>query len=80
MAMLMAFLDVGHEEGGQLTERVRRAPYAVVLFDEFEKAHRDVSNILLQVLDEGKLVDSLGRTANFANTIGAHLPVQSGTT
>ena len=55
--MLMAPLDVGYEEGGQLTERVRRAPYAVVLFDEFEKAHRDVSNILLQVLDEGKLVD-----------------------
>ena len=52
---------VGYEEGGQLTEAVRRRPYQIVLFDEFEKAHRDVSNILLQVLDEGFLTDSQGR-------------------
>ncbi|MBN2484284.1 MAG: ATP-dependent chaperone ClpB [Candidatus Omnitrophica bacterium] len=60
---------VGYEEGGQLTEAVRRRPYAVVLFDEIEKAHADVFNILLQVLDEGKLTDSQGRTVNFRNTV-----------
>tara|TARA_B100000513_G_scaffold110712_2_gene48111 strand:+ start:5777 stop:7783 length:2007 start_codon:yes stop_codon:yes gene_type:complete len=60
---------VGHEEGGQLTEMVRRKPYSVVLFDEIEKAHPDVFNMLLQVLDEGRLTDSLGRTVDFTNTI-----------
>ena len=60
---------VGYEEGGQLTERVRRKPYAVVLFDEIEKAHPDVFNILLQVLDDGILTDSLGRKVDFKNTI-----------
>ena len=60
---------VGYEEGGRLTEAVRRRPYCVVLFDEFEKAHRDVSNVLLQVLDDGRLTDGHGRTVNFANTI-----------
>ena len=60
---------VGYEEGGQLTERVRRKPYSVVLFDEIEKAHRDVYNILLQILDEGRITDSLGRTIDFRNTI-----------
>lgn len=60
---------VGYEEGGQLTEAVRRRPYAVVLLDEIEKAHHDVFNILLQVLDDGRLTDSQGRTVNFRNTI-----------
>ena len=60
---------VGYDEGGRLTEAVRRRPYCVVLFDEFEKAHPDVSNILLQVLDDGRLTDGQGRTVNFANTI-----------
>lgn len=60
---------VGHEEGGQLTEQVRRNPYSVVLFDEVEKAHPDIFNTLLQVLDEGRLTDSLGRTVDFTNTI-----------
>ena len=60
---------VGYEEGGQLTERVRRKPYSVVLFDEIEKAHPDVFNILLQVLDDGLLTDSLGRKVDFKNTI-----------
>ena len=60
---------VGYEEGGQLTEKVRRKPYAVVLLDEIEKAHPDVFNILLQVLDEGQLTDSLGRKVDFRNTI-----------
>ena len=60
---------VGYEEGGQLTEKVRRHPYSVVLFDEIEKAHPDVFNILLQVLDEGQLTDSLGRKVDFRNTI-----------
>ena len=60
---------VGHEDGGQLTEQVRRRPYSVVLFDEIEKAHPDVFNTLLQVLDEGRLTDSLGRTVDFTNTI-----------
>ncbi|MHA7877453.1 MAG: ATP-dependent chaperone ClpB [Bacteroidota bacterium] len=71
---------VGYDEGGQLTEAVRRRPYAVVLLDEIEKAHPDVFNILLQVLDDGRLTDSKGRVANFKNTIiimttnlGAHL-------
>lgn len=60
---------VGYEEGGQLTEKVRRKPYSVVLFDEIEKAHPDVFNILLQVLDDGQLTDSLGRRIDFKNTI-----------
>jgi len=71
---------VGYEEGGQLTEAVRRKPYSVVLLDEIEKAHQDVFNILLQLLDEGTLTDSQGRTVNFKNTIiimtsnlGSHL-------
>src|SRR5690606_19107736 len=60
---------VGYEEGGQLTEKVRRKPYAVVLLDEIEKAHPDVFNLLLQVLEEGQLTDSLGRKVDFRNTI-----------
>ena len=71
---------VGYEEGGQLTEAVRRKPYSVVLLDEIEKAHPDVFNILLQVLDDGRLTDNKGRTVNFKNTIiimtsniGSHL-------
>jgi ATP-dependent Clp protease ATP-binding subunit ClpB len=71
---------VGYEEGGQLTEAVRRKPYSVVLLDEIEKAHPEVFNVLLQVLDEGRLTDSKGRTVNFRNTIiimtsniGSHL-------
>jgi ATP-dependent Clp protease ATP-binding subunit ClpB len=60
---------IGYEEGGQLTERVRRRPYSVVLFDEIEKAHPDVFNILLQVLDDGRLTDSHGRTVDFRNTV-----------
>ncbi|MFA5011394.1 MAG: AAA family ATPase [Ignavibacteria bacterium] len=71
---------VGYEEGGQLTEAVRRRPYSVVLLDEIEKAHPDVFNVLLQVLDDGRLTDSQGRTVNFKNTIiimtsnlGSHL-------
>ncbi len=60
---------VGYEEGGQLTEAVRRRPYSVVLFDEIEKAHPDVWNMLLQILEEGKLTDSVGRVVNFRNTI-----------
>ncbi len=71
---------VGYDEGGQLTESVRRRPYSVILLDEIEKAHPDVFNILLQVLDDGRLTDNKGRTANFKNTIiimtsniGAHL-------
>ena len=60
---------VGYEEGGQLTEKVRRNPYSVVLFDEIEKAHPDVWNMLLQILEEGKLTDSMGRIVNFRNTI-----------
>ncbi len=75
---------VGYDEGGQLTEAVRRRPYSVVLLDEIEKAHPDVFNILLQVLDEGRLTDNKGRTANFKNTIiimtsniGAHLIQES---
>ena len=60
---------VGYEEGGQLTEAVRRRPYSVVLFDEVEKAHSDVFNVLLQVLDDGHITDSQGRTVDFKNTI-----------
>jgi ATP-dependent Clp protease ATP-binding subunit ClpB len=60
---------VGFEEGGQLTEAVRRRPYSVVLFDEIEKAHPDVFNILLQILDDGRLTDSQGRTVDFRNTV-----------
>ncbi len=60
---------VGFEEGGQLTEAVRRKPYSVVLFDEIEKAHADVFNILLQVLDDGRLTDAQGRTVDFRNTV-----------
>jgi ATP-dependent Clp protease ATP-binding subunit ClpC len=60
---------VGYEEGGQLTEQVRRRPYSVVLFDEVEKAHPDVMNMLLQILEEGKLTDNVGRVVNFRNTI-----------
>ncbi len=60
---------VGHDEGGQLTEAVRRRPYNVVLFDEVEKAHKNVLNILLQVLDDGRLTDSTGKTVDFTNTL-----------
>ena len=60
---------VGYEEGGQLTEAVRRKPYSVVLFDEIEKAHPDVFNIFLQILDDGRVTDSKGRTVDFKNTI-----------
>ena len=60
---------VGYDEAGQLTEKVRRKPYSVVLFDEIEKAHPDVLNILLQILDEGRITDAQGRTVNFANTV-----------
>src|SRR5262249_23053621 len=71
---------VGFEEGGQLTEAVRRRPYSVILFDEIEKAHHDVFNVLLQILDDGRLTDGQGRVVNFKNTIvimtsniGSHL-------
>ncbi|ELL44866.1 ATP-dependent Clp protease ATP-binding subunit [Spiroplasma melliferum] len=60
---------VGHEQGGQLTEAVRRSPYSIVLFDEIEKAHPDILNILLQILEDGRLTDSLGKTVDFKNTI-----------
>ena len=60
---------VGHDDGGQLSEKVRRNPYSVILFDEIEKAHPDVFNILLQVLDDGRITDSQGRTADFKNTV-----------
>ena len=60
---------VGHDEGGQLTEKVRRKPYSVVLFDEIEKAHEDVWNIMLQILDDGRITDSQGRTVDFKNTV-----------
>ncbi len=60
---------VGYEEGGQLTERVRRRPYSVLLFDEIEKAHHDVFNIFLQIFDDGRLTDAMGRTVDFSNTI-----------
>lgn len=71
---------IGHDEGGQLTEAVRRKPYAVILFDEVEKAHPDVFNTLLQLLDDGRLTDSKGRTVNFkhaviimTSNIGSHI-------
>ncbi len=77
---------VGYEEGGQLTEKVRRRPYSVLLFDEIEKAHPDVFNIFLQIFDDGRLTDGLGRTVDFSNTIiimtsnlGARMIVQGGT-
>jgi ATP-dependent Clp protease ATP-binding subunit ClpB len=60
---------IGHDEGGQLNEAVRRRPYAVVLFDEIEKAHPDVFNVMLQILDDGRLTDSKGRTVDFKNTL-----------
>jgi ATP-dependent Clp protease ATP-binding subunit ClpB len=60
---------VGYEEGGQLTEQVRRRPYAVILFDEIEKAHPDVFNVLLQMMDDGRLTDGKGRTVSFRNTV-----------
>ncbi|SUK86209.1 chaperone protein ClpB [Staphylococcus aureus] len=60
---------IGHDEGGQLTEAVRRNPYSVILLDEVEKAHTDVFNVLLQILDEGRLTDSKGRSVDFKNTI-----------
>jgi len=75
---------IGHDEGGQLTEKVRRKPYSVVLFDEIEKAHPDVFNIMLQILDDGRLTDSKGRTVDFKNTviimtsnIGSHLILEN---
>ena len=60
---------IGYDQGGQLTEAVRRRPYSIVLLDEIEKAHRYVFNILLQVLDDGRLTDGQGRTVDFSNTI-----------
>src|SRR3970282_1604320 len=60
---------VGYDEGGQLTEAVRRRPYCVILFDEIEKAHHDVFNVLLQILDDGRLTDGHGRTVDFKNTV-----------
>src|SRR5215216_1174229 len=60
---------VGYDEGGQLTEAVRRKPYAVILFDEIEKAHADVFNVLLQVLDDGRITDGQGRTVDFKNAV-----------
>src|SRR5205814_6484156 len=78
---------VGYEEGGQLTEAVRRRPYSVVLFDEIEKAHSDVFNVLLQVLEDGRLTDSQGRTVDFRNTViimtsnlGSHVIQELGST
>lgn len=75
---------IGHDEGGQLTEKVRRKPYSVLLFDEIEKAHPDVFNIMLQILDDGRLTDSKGRTVDFKNTviimtsnIGSHLILEN---
>lgn len=60
---------VGYDDAGQLTEKVRRKPYSVILFDEIEKAHKDVLNILLQILDEGRITDAQGRVVNFENTV-----------
>ena len=60
---------VGYDEGGQLTESVRRKPYSIVLFDEIEKAHSDIFNLLLQILDDGRLTDNQGRVVDFKNTI-----------
>jgi len=77
---------VGYEEGGQLTEAIRRRPYSVILFDEIEKAHPDVFNILLQILDDGRLTDSQGRTVDFRNAvlimtsnIGSQYLIEAGT-
>src|SRR2546426_2244037 len=77
---------VGYEEGGQLTEAIRRRPYSVVLFDEIEKAHPDIFNVLLQILDDGRLTDSQGRTVDFRNTvlimtsnIGSQYLIEAGT-
>ena len=70
---------VGHDEGGQLTEAVRRNPYSVVLLDEIEKAHPEVFNILLQVLDDGRLTDSVGRTVDFSQLYHYH-DIQCGRT
>jgi ATP-dependent Clp protease ATP-binding subunit ClpC len=76
---------IGHDEGGQLTERIRRQPYSVVLFDEIEKAHPDVANLLLQILDDGRLTDAYGNSIDFTNTIvlmtsniGSKLVLKSG--
>ena len=76
---------VGYEEGGQLTERIRRRPYSVVLLDEIEKAHPDVFNMLLQIMEEGRLTDSFGRHVDFRNVVmimtsnmGAHDLIKSG--
>ena len=76
---------VGYEEGGQLTEAVRRKPYSVILFDEIEKAHEDVFNIFLQILDDGRLTDNKGKTVDFKNTliimtsnIGSHYLLEAG--
>ena len=72
---------VGYEEGGQLTEAVRRRPYSVVLLDEIEKAHPDVFNTLLQVMDDGRLTDGQGRTVDFKNTVlimTSNIPVPRG--
>ena len=71
---------VGYEEAGQLTEKVRRRPYSVVLFDEIEKAHPDVMNILLQILDEGKINDAQGRTVDFSNTVICMTPTPAALT
>ena len=71
---------VGYEEAGQLTEKVRRRPYSVVLFDEIEKAHPDVMNILLQILDEGKINDAQGRTVDFSNTVICMTPTPAAAT
>ena len=60
---------VGYDDAGQLTEKVRRNPYSIILFDEIEKAHADIFNLLLQILDEGRLTDSQGKTVNFENTV-----------
>src|SRR5262249_58296101 len=77
---------VGYDEGGQLTEAIRRRPYQVILFDEIEKAHPDAFNVLLQLLDDGRLTDSQGRTVDFKNTIiimtsnlGSHRILESAT-
>ena len=67
--LFQSFFQYGYEEGGQLTEAVRRAPYSVILFDEIEKAHEDVFNMFLQILDDGRLTDNKGNTVDFKNTI-----------
>src|SRR5262249_49813781 len=77
---------IGYEEGGQLTEAVRRKPYSVILFDEIEKAHHDVFNVLLQILDDGRVTDAQGHTVDFQNTviimtsnIRSHHPIEGAT-